>query len=139
MANGRMIDFRLIARRGAKAAKGILNRAIENVGVVRPVTIYADKAQAYARAILETNRRYDPHFDRIRHIDRKWPNKRIESDHAAMKRSLGQRQRCRSLRTAKATLSGIETDRTIEHGRIDHKQQVVVGEVHFVSQLCATT
>ncbi|MEP4399545.1 DDE-type integrase/transposase/recombinase, partial [Parasphingorhabdus sp.] len=46
--------------------------------------------------------------------DRKWRNNRIESDHAAMKRLLGYRQSFRSLRTAKATLSGIETIRTIK-------------------------
>jgi transposase-like protein len=48
----------------------------------------------------------------------KWRNNLIESDHAAMKRLLGYRQSFRSLRTAKATLSGLETIRTIKHGHI---------------------
>ena len=57
------------------------------------------------------NCRYDPHFDSIREIDKKWCNNLIESDHAAMKRFHGYRQSFRSLRSAKATLRGLETIR----------------------------
>ncbi|WP_255006308.1 transposase [Roseovarius sp. M141] len=69
----------------------------------------------------EINHRYDPLFDSIRHIDRKWRNNLIESNHAALKRLLGYRQSFRSRRTAEATLSGIETIRTIKRGHIHHK------------------
>lgn len=136
-ANVQMIDFRLTARRDAKAAKALLNKAIERVRRHRPVTICTDKAQAYARVIREINQRYDPPFDSIRHIDRKWRNNRIESDHAAMKRLLGYRQSFRSLRSAKATLSGIETIRTIKRGHIHHKQPGVLGEIQLISELFA--
>jgi IS6 family transposase len=136
-ANGQMVDFRLTARRDAKAAKAFLNKAIERVRLHRPVTIVTDKAQTYRRVIREINHRYDPHFDSIRHIDRKWRNNLIESDHAAMKRLLGYRQSFRSLRSAKATLSGIETIRTIKRGNIHHKQPGVRGEIKFISQLFA--
>lgn len=129
-----MIDFRLIARRDAKAAKACLDKAIERVRLHRPVTICTDKAQAYARVIREINHRYDPHFDSIRHIDRKGRNNRIESDHAAMKRLLGYRQNFRSLRTAKATLGRIETIRTIKRGHIHQKQTGVRGEITFISK-----
>ena len=88
-ANGQMFDFRLIARQDAKAAKAFMNKAIERVRLHRPVTIVTDKAQAYRRVIREINHRYDPHFEGIRHIYRKWRNSLIESDHAAMKRLLG--------------------------------------------------
>jgi IS6 family transposase len=130
-----MVDFRLTARRDAKAAKAFLNKAIERVRLHRPVTICTDKAQAYARVIREINHRYDPHFDSIRHVDRKWRNNRIESDHAAMKRLQGYRQSFRSLRTAKATLSGIETTRTIKRGHIHCKQPGVLGEIAFIDSL----
>lgn len=133
------MDFRQTARRDAKAAKAFLNKAIERVRLHRPVTIVTDKAQAYRRVIREINHRYDPHFDSIRHIDRKWRNNRLESDHAAMKRLLGYRQSFRSLRTAKATLSGIETIRTIKHGHIHHKQPGVLGEIAFISGLFSAT
>lgn len=98
----------------------------------RPVTICTDKAQTYRRVIREINHRYDPHFESIRHIDRKWQNNRIESDHAAMKRLLGYRQSFRSLPTAKATLSGIET---IKRDHVNHKQPGVRGEIAFIDLL----
>jgi len=137
-ANGQMVDFRLTARRDAKAAKAFLNKAIERVRLHRPVTICTDKARAYRSVIREINHRYDPHFDSIRHIDRKWRNNLIESDHAAMKRLLGYRQSFRSLRTAKTTLSGIETIRTIKRGHIQHKQPGVTGEIAFIASMFDT-
>lgn len=134
-ANGQMVDFRLTARRDARAAKAFLNKAIERVRLHRPVTICTDKAQAYRRVIREINHRYDPLFEGIRHSDRKWRNNLIESDHAALKRLLGYRQSFRSLRTAKATLSGIETVRTIKRGHIHHKKPGVAGEIEFIDRM----
>jgi IS6 family transposase len=52
-----------------------------------------------------------------------------------MKRLLGYRQSFRSLRTAKATLSGIATIRTIKRGHIHHKEPGVAGELQFIAQL----
>ena len=134
-ANGQLVDFRLTARRDAKAAKAFLNKAIERVKLHRPVIIVTDKAPTYRCVIREINHHYDPHFDSIRHVDRKWRNNLIESDHAAMKRLLGYRQSFRSLRSAKATLSGTETVRTIKHGHIHHKQPGVLGEIQFIGRL----
>ncbi|MEM6339896.1 MAG: IS6 family transposase [Pseudomonadota bacterium] len=100
-ANGQMVDFRLTKRRDAKAARAFLSNAIERVRLHRTVKICTDKAHTYRRVISEINHRYDPYFDSIRHIDRKWRNNLVESDHAAVKRLLGYRQSFRSLRTAK--------------------------------------
>jgi IS6 family transposase len=131
-ANGQIVDFRL-------TAKTFLNRAIEHVRLLRPIIISSDKAQAYRHTIREINHCYDPHFDSIRHINRKWRNNLIASDHAAMKRLLGYRQSFRSLRSAKATLSGIETIRTIKRGHIHHKQPGVESEIQFIHQLFKQT
>jgi IS6 family transposase len=133
-----MIDFRLTARRDATAAKAFLNKAIERVRRHRPVRIVTDKAHSYRRVIREINHHYDPHFDSIRHIDRKWRNNMTESDHAALKWLLGYRQSFRSLRSAKATLSGIETIRTIKRGHIHNKNRGVCGEIQFIDQLFAS-
>lgn len=91
-ANGQMVDLRLTARRDAKAATAFLNNAIELVKLHRPVTMVTDKAHICRRVIREINHRHDPHFDSIRHEDRKWRNNLIKSDHTAMKRLLGYRQ-----------------------------------------------
>ena len=134
-ANGQMVDFRLTARRDAKAPRAFLRKAIERVRLHRPVTICTDKAHACRRVIREIDHRDDPHLDSIRHIDRTWRNNLIESDHAAMKRLLGYRQSFRSLRTAKATLSGLETIRTIKRGHLHRKQSGVQGEIAFIAGL----
>jgi len=120
-ANGQLVDFRLTARRDAKAAKAFLNKAIERVRLHRPVSICTDKAPAYRKVIREINHRYDPHFDYITHVDRKYLNNRVESDHAALKRLLGYRQSFRSLRYANATLLGMEAITTIKNGHIKPK------------------
>ncbi|MDD7973948.1 IS6 family transposase, partial [Roseinatronobacter alkalisoli] len=61
-ANGQLVDFRLTARRDAKAAKAFLNKAIERVRRHRPLSICTDKAPTYRKVIREINHRYDPHF-----------------------------------------------------------------------------
>jgi len=52
-----------------------------------------------------------------------------------MKQLLGYRQSFRLLRSAKATLSGIEAIRTIKRGHIHNKQVGVKGEIQFMRQL----
>ncbi|MEO1543686.1 MAG: DDE-type integrase/transposase/recombinase [Pseudomonadota bacterium] len=94
----------------------------------------SEKAHASPRVIAQLNHEYDPHFDSIRHIDGKWLNNRIESDHAAMKRLLGYQQSFRSSRCAKATLSGIETTRSIKRGHVDNKQTCVKGKLEFIDE-----
>ena len=137
-ANGQMVDFRLTGRRDLKAARAFLRKAIERVRLLRLATIVIGKAHIYGRVIREINHRYDPHFDSFRHIDRKWRKNLIQSDHAAMKRLLGYRQSFRYLRTAKATLSGIETIRTLKQGHIHPKLQGVKGEIEFIGRLFET-
>lgn len=92
-------------------------------------------AMQYDSQLMDENRRYDPQFDRITHIDWKWRNNRIESDQAALKRFLGYRQNFRSLQSAKATQSGIETIWTIKHGHIYHRQPGVKDETKFIDDL----
>lgn len=52
-----------------------------------------------------------------------------------MKRLLGFRQSFRSLQSAKATLSGIKTIRSIKRGHIHDKQPGVSGEIQFTCAL----
>ena len=81
-----MTEFRPTARRDAKAAKAFLNKAIERIKLHRPVTIVTDKAHSYRQVIREINHHYDPHFDSIRHIDRKWRNRMIQSAASTIRR-----------------------------------------------------
>nr|WP_240910397.1 hypothetical protein [Pontibrevibacter nitratireducens] len=52
-----------------------------------------------------------------------------------MKRLLSYRQSFPSLLSAKATLGGSETMRTIKRGHIHHKQPGVLGEIQFIRKL----
>lgn len=89
--------------------------------------IFTDKAPTYAKVIREINQRRDP-GDAIIHIDKKWRNNRIESDHAALKRITDPGKGFHSLRTAKAT-------RTIKRGHVHDIAPGVPGEISFVNEL----
>ncbi|WP_183970175.1 DDE-type integrase/transposase/recombinase [Sagittula marina] len=52
-----------------------------------PPVPFTDKAQRYARVVREFNARLGPQ-DAIRHLDHKYLNNRIESNHAALKQRL---------------------------------------------------
>ncbi|MGD1884569.1 MAG: DDE-type integrase/transposase/recombinase [Paracoccaceae bacterium] len=64
-----------------------MRQASETVRCYQPMTIVTDKAQSYAKVIEEMNFDIGPD-DRIRHVDRKYLNNRIEADHAALKQLL---------------------------------------------------
>lgn len=129
-----MIDFRLTARRDAKAARAFFRQARETVRIYGPVSITTDKAPAYTRVITEMNA-YSFPGDEIVHVDRKWRNNRIESDHAALKSITDPGRGFQSLRTAKATLKGIEAIRMIKPGHICDPPTNVMGEVRLLAEL----
>ena len=64
-ANGQMVDFRTTARRDAKAARALLDEAIERVRHHRPEVIVTDKAHTYRRMVREIDLGCDPYFDDI--------------------------------------------------------------------------
>jgi len=73
------------------------------------------------------------------HIDEKGCNNRIESDHAALKRIVNPAKGYKTLRTAKATLQGIESFRTIKRGDIHEPTLIAAGEVRLVNELFGLT
>lgn len=131
---GQLIDFRLTARRNAKAARAFLRQARETVRLYHPLTIVTDKAHSYAKVIGEINARLGPE-DVIRHIDRKHLNNRIESDHAALKQRLRPMRGFQTIAGAKAALAGIETFRTIRKGQLEACETGVANEIAFVANL----
>jgi len=80
-----VIDFRLTSKRDANAARAFIKQAHETMRIYAPVLITTDKAPAYARVISEMNKYSLPGKDVV-HVNAKWRNNRIESDHAALKR-----------------------------------------------------
>ena len=131
---GQLIDFRLTARRDAKAARAFLRQARETVRCYQPLAIITDKAHSYAKVIGEINGQRGPE-NAIRHIDRKYLNNRIESDHAALKHRLRPMRGLQTLAGAKAALAGIETFRTIRKGQFENCETGVINEIDFVANL----
>ncbi len=131
---GQLIDFRLTARRNAKAARAFMRQACDTVRCDHPFAIITDKAHAYAKVIAEMNRGCGPE-DAIRHIDRKHLNNRIEGDHGALKQLLKPKRGFRSLAAAKNTLKEIETLRAIKKGHFESNHPGVLNEVAFVAGL----
>jgi len=115
--HGRLIDFRLTARRTASAARAFLRQARETVRLYQPLTIVTpsrdiagamhcratDKAHSYGKVIGKWNARLGPD-DAIRHVTRKHENNRIEGDHAVLKHRLRVMRGLQGLSSARATL-----------------------------------
>lgn len=132
--HGRMVDFRLTARRDIKAARAFFRQAQDNARLYQPMTITTDKAHSYKKIIEELNRWSFP-GEEIRHVDRKWLNNRIESDHAALKKLITPMRGFKSLSAAKDTLKGIEAIRSIKKGHVRGKAVGIAGEIRFISEL----
>lgn len=128
---GQLIDFRLTAKRNAKAARAFMRQTPKTVRVSHPLTIVTDKAHSYAKVIGEINGQLGSE-DVIRHVDRKYLNNRIESDHAALKQRLRTVRGFRTMAGAKAALAGIETFRTIRMGQFENRKIAVANKVAFV-------
>ena len=77
-----------------------------------------------------------PYYNKpVVHINDKGSNNRIESDHAALKRIISPAKGYQTLRTAKATLFGMEAFRTIKRGDIDQPPLNAAGEVRLVNEM----
>lgn len=131
---GQLIDFRLTTRRDAKAARTFLRQAHKTAQRYQPLTIITDKAHSYAKVIGEINGRLGPDCA-IRHVTRKHLNKRIESDHAALKQRLRPMRGFHALAGAKAALVGIETFRTMRKGQFENCKPSIANEIQFVEAL----
>lgn len=102
----------------------------------RPVNrLSADRE---AKVVSEMNEWSFP-GEEIVHIDRKWKNNRIESDHAALKKLITPMRGFKSLSAAKDTLKGIEIFRSVKNGHVRNKAPGVAGEIRFIERLFAKT
>lgn len=131
---GQLIDFRLTARRNANAARAFMRQASETARCYYHMTIVTDKAHSYAKVIEEMNFGNGPD-ERIRHVDRKYLNNRIEADHAALKQLLRPKRSFRKFTAAKNTLKGIETHRAIKKGHLANNEPGILNEIAFVANL----
>ncbi|MGB7182276.1 MAG: IS6 family transposase [Burkholderiaceae bacterium] len=132
--SGQFVDCRLTARRDAGAARAFLGQAIRDSGLYYPQRITTDKALNYKKVIRERNYGVD-RADRLVHVDRKYRNNRIESDHAALKKILRPMRGFKYLHSAKAALKGIEAVRTIRNGGVYNRPIGIQAEVRFINTM----
>jgi transposase, IS6 family len=134
--NGATLDFYLSERRNAKAAKRFLGAAFKRSRDWVPRVISTDKNPAYGEAItaLKKNGTIPAH---VEHRQSKYLNNRIESDHGQLKRLIRPTLGFKSMRTARATITGFEMMRMFRKGQFRFWIESVGGgtEVQFVNRL----
>lgn len=78
--------------------------------------------------IREINHRYDPQFDSITYIDKTWKNNRSESEHAALMRLLGYRQKQRS--------AGARLFVQSKNRHVYYKEPGIQSEIALIQEVC---
>ncbi len=114
---GRTVDFYLSPRRNSKATYRFLGKIFNNVKTWQiPRFINMDKAPTYdsALALLKRKGRCPPD---VEHRQVKYRNNVIECDHGKLKRTIGATLGFKSMKTAYATIKGIEVMRTLRKGQ----------------------
>ena len=131
---GNTLDFYLSRRRNAIAAKRFLQKLIKLNKDYCPSVINTDKSPAYNQAILELKKEgVIP--EKVKHLQVKYRNNRLESDHGKLKQVINPTRGFQSMRTAYATIKGIEIMRMFRKGQFDFWMYSNRNEVKFVSHL----
>lgn len=126
----------LSSRRNSKAAYRFLGKILNNVkGWKIPRLINTDKAPTYGRALalLISEGRCPPV---VEHRQIKYRNNVIECDHGKLKRIINATLGFKSMKTAYATIKGIEVMRALRKGQAENFTFVhPLGEMRLVSRV----
>lgn len=130
------VDFYLSLRRNSKATYRFLGKLLNNTkrGQI-PRVINTDKAPTYGRALalLKREGKCPPDTE---HRQIKYRNNVIECDHGKLKRIINATLGFKSMKTAYATIKGIEVMRALRKGQAEsfyfgHP----LGEIRLVSRV----
>ena len=135
-SRGCTIDFYLSSRRNTKAAYRFMGKLLNNTKRRQiPRLINTDKAPTYGRALglLKREGKCPQH---VQHRQIKYRNNIIECDHGKLKRIINATLGFKSMKTAYATIKGIEVMRALRKGQAEsfyfgHPQ----GEMRLVSRV----
>ncbi|WP_193147934.1 IS6-like element IS26 family transposase [Citrobacter freundii] len=135
-SRGRTVDFYLSSRRNSKAAYRFLGKILNNVKKWQiPRFINTDKAPAYGRALALLKREGRCPSD-VEHRQIKYRNNVIECDHGKLKRIIGATLGFKSMKTAYATIKGIEVMRALRKGQASaFNYGDPLGEMRLVSRV----
>jgi IS6 family transposase len=114
---GAALSILSLPRRNSKAAYRFLGKILNNVKKWQiPRFINTDKAPAYGRALALLKREGRCPSD-VEHRQIKYRNNVIECDHGKLKRIIGATLGFKSMKTAYATIKGIEVMRALRKGQ----------------------
>jgi IS6 family transposase len=131
---GNTLDFYLSHKRNAKAAKRFLNKLLKQQPDFIPQNISTDKNPTYNIAIkkLKEEKKLPDHTV---HRQVKYLNNRLESDHGKLKRIIKPMLGFQSLKTAYATIKGLEVMRMFKKKQFDFWFYGKRNEVSFINEL----
>ena len=118
-SKGCTIDFYLSSRRNSKAAYRFMGKLLNNTKRWQiPRRINTDKAPTYGRALalLKHEGKCPPE---VEHRQIKYQNNVIECDHGKLKRIINATLGFKSMKTAYATIKGIEEMRALRKGQAE--------------------
>ena len=132
---GNTLDFRLSAKRDAKAAKRFLRKVLNASHTIEPRVITVDKNAAYPPAITELKANEAlPETTETRQS--KYLNNTVEQDHRFIKRRVKPGLGFGSFSTARRTLKGYEAMNMIRKGQIQGANRGdVIGQISFINQI----
>lgn len=135
-SRGHTIEFYLSPRRNTKAAYRFLRKIFNRVKKWQiPRVINTDKAAPYGRALnlLKEEGKCPTH---VEHRQIKFHNNVIECDHGKLKRVINPTLGFKSIKTAHATIKGIEVMRALRKGQAEHFYYgQPLGEVRLVNRV----
>ena len=133
-SQGRTVDFYLSWRRNAGAARRFLAKALRLRPDWRPTVINTDRNPAYGEAIRNLKETELLHHS-VTHRQVKYLNNQLEADHGAIKRRIRSMLGFKSMKTAYATLKGIEVMRMIPKLQCILLEPGITAEVRFFNKL----
>jgi putative transposase len=122
---GQTIDFTLSKRRDAASAKRFFQKAIRSSG--KPKKVNIDKSGSNTAALNNINRTYKPNLQ-IKIRQNKYLNNMIEQDHRFIKKMCKPMLWFYSLKSARATLCGIELHHMLRKGQHKTLNQLPIWE-----------
>lgn len=135
-SRGHTIDFYLSSRRNSRTAYRFLGKILNNVkGWQIPRLINPHKAPTYGRALalLKREGRRPPD---VEHRQIKYRNNVIECDHGKLKLIISAILGFKSMKTAYATIKGIEVMRALRKGQAENFYfGDPLGEMRLVSRV----
>lgn len=133
---GDTIDFYLSPTRSSKAAKRFLGKVLKSIKPwIHPKTINTDKAPTFGLTIAELQEEVKCPKDTV-HRQVKYLNNIVEVDHGKLKRLINPVRGFKTIKTAYATIKGLEIMRMFKKGQMNAwtREQGLIGKIRLIER-----